>query len=75
MKVTIELTPEEIEIVKKTREVASKSMAQEDSDFCPGDGGNFDDTYSLGQDDGEILMARQVRGIFDKLALVIITQQ
>ena len=53
------MTPEMIEKLKK---LAATEAACDDEDFNPYDvsGGNFDDAYYAGSNDGEILLARSI---------------
>jgi hypothetical protein len=53
------LTTEQIEQLQSTAKI---KMASEDEDFEPCDfsGGNFDDAYYMGVQDGEIEMARKM---------------
>jgi hypothetical protein len=50
------------EQIKKLIDIASKKMASEQEEFDAMDysGGNFDDAYYMGTEDGEISMAREV---------------
>lgn len=48
------------EQIKKIKDIAEKRPADTREDFNPSDGGNFDDTYQMGSEDGEIYMARTV---------------
>lgn len=56
------------EKIERIRELVAKTAALETCDeriegWSPDDGGNFDDTYSAGVEDGEILMAREVMAV------------
>ncbi len=61
------------ELVKKLLQdiqtMANEDGVGDDPDFCASDysGGNYDDAYSLGCDDGEIYYARELRGRYSKL--------
>lgn len=50
------------ELLKKLKELAAKEVAGNDEDFNAMDasGGNFDDAYELGRDDGKIVLALQL---------------
>jgi hypothetical protein len=49
-------------MVENLRKMAARDCADEDEKFNPMDysGGNFDDAYAMGQQDGETYLARLV---------------
>lgn len=51
-------------LIALIRERAADKMHMEDS-FDPGDGGNYDDAYYMGSDDGEIAFARELLRLID----------
>lgn len=61
----MELKAEQIKgIVDTIRELAEVEVGSDNENFNPYDasGGNFDDAYQMGLNDGEILLARQLMG-------------
>ena len=50
------------EMVEKLKVLAAKTAACDDEDFTAYDycGGNYDDAYDVGSEDGEILLAREI---------------
>lgn len=50
------------EMIQKLKKLAETEAACDDEEFNPYDvsGGNFDDAYYAGSNDGEILLARQI---------------
>ncbi len=50
--------------------IASQKAVQDEEDFNPQDycGGNYDDAFALGEDDGEIFLARALLEKFFKEA-------
>jgi hypothetical protein len=48
--------------IEKLKNIAGQKMASEHEDFDPCDfsGGNFDDAYYMGTEDGEISLARDI---------------
>lgn len=55
-------------LIDRIREYASREMHQEDDDFNPMDyaGGNFDDAFNLGTQDGWTECARALLMEFDE---------
>ena len=53
------------ELIEKLEKFAKRECWGDDEDFCAMDycGGNFDDAYSGGVDDGETYLARVVLGV------------
>lgn len=47
-------------VLDKLVSLAQKSTSDSTEDFDPSDGGNFDDAYYMGTEDGEIYLAREV---------------
>ena len=49
-------------LIQKIKEVADKNVRSDDPDFAVYDycGGNMDDAYSAGCEDGEVIFARQL---------------
>lgn len=47
-------------IKEHLEKIASQKACQDEEDFNPQDyaGGNYDDAFALGEDDGEIFLAR-----------------
>ena len=50
------------DLLEMLRKLAGDSADCDDSDFnaMEWSGGNYDDAYSIGRDDGEILLARHI---------------
>ena len=50
------------ELIAKLKELAIQTAASDDEDFNANDhsGGNFDDAYDMGCEDGEIMLARKL---------------
>ena len=54
------------ELKKYLKKLASEPCWSENPNFDPGDGGNHDDTYSSGIDEGYIHLARELLYKFGK---------
>ncbi len=50
------------ELIQKLKKIASRKCWSDDEEFIPDDyaGGNIDDAYSGGVDDGRVDMAREI---------------
>lgn len=55
-------------IRERIEKLAKKQTRDEDGDFCPMDwfGGNFDDAYNGGKDDGHVELAKELMAILNE---------
>lgn len=49
-------------VIQRLKKLAERKIPGDDPEdyFNPGDGGNFDDTYNNGVEDGETCLAREI---------------